>query len=91
MLVSLEDAKLFLRIDSNLEDSVITGFLNAAEDIVAGILRFPLSELAPVPESVKQAVLYITASLYEGRENVSIREVLDTAVNLVRPYRKEAF
>ena len=91
MIVTLEETKLYLRVDADDENELITGFIKMAEDICEGILRYPLSEFVTVPEVVKQAVMYITASMYEKRENVSMKEVIDVAIRLLFSYRKDGF
>lgn len=68
MIVSLDEAKLYLRIDSDEEDTLITSFILTAEEICEDILRFPLSEFEEVPKLVKQALLYCIANMYEKRE-----------------------
>ena len=68
MVVSLEEAKLYLRIDSDEEDTLITSFIGTAEEICEDILRYPLSDFEEVPRLVRQAVLYCIANMYEKRE-----------------------
>jgi uncharacterized phage protein (predicted DNA packaging) len=68
MVVSLEEAKLYLRVDSDEEDTLITNFIHTAEEICEDILRYSLSEFEEVPKVVKQAVLYCIANMYEKRE-----------------------
>ena len=68
MVVSLKEAKLYLRIDSDEEDTLITSFILTAEEICEEILRFPLSEFEEIPKLVKQALLFCIANMYEKRE-----------------------
>lgn len=68
MVVSLEEVKLYLRIDSDEEDTLITNFILSAEEICEDILRYPLSEFEEVPRVVRQAILYCVANIYEKRE-----------------------
>jgi len=91
MIISLEEAKLFLRVDSGEEDTLIVQFIITAEDICEGILRYPLSEFAfkSTPETIKQAILYAVANMYEKRENFNPREVLSLMSSLLFLYRKE--
>lgn len=53
MVVSLEEAKLYLRVDSDEEDTLITNFIHTAEEICEDILRYSLSEFEEVPKVVK--------------------------------------
>lgn len=70
MVVTLEETKLYLRIDGDEEDTLITNFIFTAEEICEDILRYPLSEFEEVPKTVRQAVLYAVANMYEKREGM---------------------
>ena len=52
MIVTLDETKKWIRVDPEDEDALIESFIMAAEDIVGGVLRFPLSEFEEVPEAV---------------------------------------
>ena len=58
MVVTLEEVKLYLRIDGDEEDTLITNFISTAVEICEDILRYPLSEFEEIPAVVRQAVLY---------------------------------
>lgn len=90
-MLSLEEVKLYLRIDGDEEDALIASFLDTAIDLCEGILRFPLSEFEKLPETVKQALLYGVAAMYEKREGASIKETLDVLKRLLFAYRKESW
>ena len=89
MVVSLEEIKLYLRVDGEEEDTLISTFINVSEDLVAGILRYPLSEFEVVPDIIKQAVMYSVANMYEKREDYDAKEVLDIMTKLLFSYRKD--
>lgn len=89
MIVTLEKAKEWLRVESHDEDALIESFITAAEDIVSGILRFPLSELAEVPETVKQAVYYAVSVMFEQRESLDIVVLMNTLKGILFVYRKD--
>jgi len=89
VFVSLETAKAWLRVDTNDEDALIEGFIAAAEDIVGGILRFPLSEFEEVPETVKQAIYYSVSVMYEQRESLDIVALMNTLRGMLFVYRKD--
>jgi uncharacterized phage protein (predicted DNA packaging) len=91
MVISLKEAKLYLRIDGDEEDTLITNFILTAEEICEGILRFPLTEFSELPETVRQAVLFIVANLYEKRENIDMKEVINVITRLLFSYRKEGW
>lgn len=91
MVISLEEVKLYLRVDGDEENTLITSFIITAEEMCEGILRFPLTEFTALPETVKQAVYYAVANMYEEREKANIKEVYDLMKRLLFSYRKESW
>lgn len=90
-MLPLEDVKLYLRVDGDEEDTLIASFLSTAQELCEGILRYPLSEFEEIPETVKQALLYAVAVMYENREGANIKETLDVLKRLLFAYRKESW
>lgn len=88
MIVTLEKTKQWLRVESNDEDTLIESFIVAAEDIISGILRFPLYEMPEVPEAIKQAIYYAVSQLYELRESFDISVLMKTLRFMLSPYRE---
>ena len=91
MLVTLDEAKLYLKVDGDMDDSLITSCINSAEELCEDILRFPLIEFVEVPETVKQAALYAIGNLYEQRETVDMQSMIDLMKRLLFAYRKEGW
>lgn len=91
MIITLDEAKQYLRVDGDEENTLITSFISAAEELCEYILRFPLTELAETPEAVKQSVLYAVGNFYEERENVDMKEVIDVMTRLLFAWRKEGW
>lgn len=100
MVVTLEEAKIYLRVDSDEEDTLITSFILTAEEICEDILRFPISEFEEVPKLVRQAILYCIANMYEKREGSfyylknesgSISETIDVMKLILGNLRKESW
>lgn len=91
MFVTLEKTKEWLRIESNDEDALIESFITAAEDIVGGVLRFPLSEFEELPEVVEQAVCFAVSVLFEQRESLDISALMNTLRGMLFAYRKDAW
>ena len=79
-LVTLEEAKGYLRVDTADEDAMIGTLLSAAERLCADVARLTDEEwedidsdtedtsLAPVRETMKVAILYALGYLFEHRE-----------------------
>lgn len=96
MVVSLEEVKLYLRIDGGEEDTLITNFILTAEEICKDILRYPLDEFEEIPKVVIQAVLYAVSNMYEKREGVksesgSISETIKVMKLIIGNLRKESW
>ena len=95
-MVTLEQAKLYLRINSDengecLEDALILSFLETAKTLCEGILRMSIDDFETIPKTVDQAVLFITANLYEHRENLDMQVVEDVVKRLLSPHRRESW
>ena len=91
LLVTLEEAKLYLRIDGVEDDSLILHFISTAEGICEDVLRRSLAEFDPVPEILKNAGLFLVANLYEQREAANIPDLLDFTRRLLQPYRLDGW
>ncbi|MBV4424292.1 head-tail connector protein [Clostridium tyrobutyricum] len=91
MVVSLEEVKLYLRVDGDEENALITNFIITAEELCEGILRYSLSEFTTVPEIIKQTVLYAVSNIYEQRETFDVKAVIETMTRLLFSYRRESW
>ena len=88
--VTLDEAKLHLRVDQDFEDDYITSLILAAEGHVSMYLGDDLPD--PMPASIKAAVLLLVGDLYENRERQGDRTLTEgTAYTLLLgPYRSMA-
>ena len=91
MVVSLEEVKLYLRVDGDEENTLITNFIITAEELCEGILRYSLSEVTIIPETIKQAVLYAVSNMYEQRETFNVKSVIEVMTRLLFTYRKDSW
>lgn len=91
MIVTIEEAKLFLRIDHNDEDVLITNLINTSESLCKDIIRIELTEFSTIPEILKTSVLYGVTYLYENREKADYNELIRTLSYLLFGLRKEMF
>ena len=91
MLVSLEDIKDYLRIDSDAEDSLIASLADTAEQLSLAILRVESWKEVKKQEAARTAVLYAIAYLYEHREEADHRKLALTLRALLFGERKESF
>lgn len=89
MIVTLDETKLWIRVDHSDEDALIESFILAAEELVEGILRFPLSEFeGNVPEAIKHAVFFTVSKFYEDRNDLDMQDINSVLRALLFSYRK---
>ena len=92
MIVTLEEAKGYLRVDYDDDDELIESFIASAEQLVADVARVEVSELSTgYSEKFRIAALYATAYLYEHREEADHHALTLTLRSLLFGSRKEAF
>lgn len=91
MVVTLEEAKGYLRVDSSDDDGFIQSLILTAEQLVADISRIPKESLIKHGDVVKIAELYAIAYLYEHREEADHRGLMFTLRNLMFGIRGEVF
>ena len=87
-LVTLEEAKVYLRVDRSEEDELITRLIASAERLCLDTLR---KEEPEETAAFKMAVLFSVAYLYEHREDADYHNLLLTLRSLLFGERKEAF
>lgn len=89
-MITLEEAKKYLRVDANDEDDVIQKELDAAESLVASVLRKDSLEDESSSITVV-AVLYALAYLNEHREEADHHALTITLRNLLFGERDARF
>lgn len=90
-VLTLEETKQYLRVDSSDEDSFILGLIETGESLCADVARMEMAELEAHLPMVRIAVLYATAYLYEHREQADHGELVQTLRSLLFGIRKEVF
>ena len=90
-VLTLEETKQYLRVDSSDEDSFILGLIETGESLCADVARMELSELEAHLPMVRIAVLYAAAYFYEHREQADHVELVQTLRSLLFGIRKEVF
>ena len=89
MLVTREEARLYLKLDTEEDDAVLDVLLPASEQLCLDILRQEKAEKSD--GTVKIAVLYALGYLYEHREEDDHKELEQTLSNLLSGQRREVF
>ena len=91
MLVTLEEAKEYLRIDGEYDDGLIDGLVATAQSLCLTILRKEEQDLAGDEPQLKTAVFYAVAYLYEHREEADHKGLALTLRALLAGLRREEF
>lgn len=91
MLVTLTEAKNYLRVDSSDDDEFILSLIQTAEQLIADVSRLSEDYLSEQGEVVKIAQLYAIAYLYEHREKADHKELTINLRNLMFGVRREVF
>ena len=87
MIVTLKEAKNYLRVDHSDDDALIRKFIHTAETLCEGTLRKPVE---PLPVN-KVAALFAVAYLYEHRENADMNELTRMLRYILATEREVAF
>ena len=91
MIVSLDEAKKYLRIDTDAEDSTLELMLNAAQNLCMDVTRAEnAAEFEALGEVAQIAVLYTLAQMYEAREDTDTHALTLRLRSLLFGVRKEA-
>lgn len=91
MLVTLEEAKQYLRVDTSEEDSLIEDIIHSAEKLCEDVARLDADEALQESASTKMAVLYAIAYLFEHREEADHHALTLSLRSLLFGVRKEGF
>ena len=92
MVVSLEEMKNYLRVDTSEDDNLISTLIQSAEKICLAIARKNEEEIIRENfEEYKVAVLYAAAYLYEHREEADHHELTITLRSMLFGARKAGF
>lgn len=101
-LITLAEAKAYLRVDTADEDGVIIGLLSASARLCADVGRLSNEQwaaidsnqedtsLTPLRETLRVAILYILGYLYEHREDADHHELTLTLRSLLFAVREGA-
>lgn len=91
MIITLDEAKNYLRVDSADDDRLIDSILAAAHRLSMDILRTDEQSVLEAEPNAKVAVLYATAYLYEHREDADHKALTLSLRALLSGNRKAVF
>ena len=90
-MITLEEAKYYLRVDFDDEDEMINSFIQSSIKHSMDVARVDSEEELSKNPNGKIAVLYMTAYLYEHREEADYSELNLTLRALLFGMRKAEF
>lgn len=91
MILTLSEIKKYLRVDYSDDNSLIKSMTATAEGMCREILRTDSLEDYAGNETVRVAVMYATAYLYEHREEAEHNELMLTLRVMLGGLRGEVF
>ena len=94
-LITLDEAKTYLRVEYTDEDDLITNFISSAEKLVQDMARISDDDWAEAEDDiiarVRIAVLFAVAYFYEHREDADHSKLNLTLRSLLFGIREEGF
>ncbi len=90
-MITLDEMKNYLRVDTSEDDVLITSLLVSAKSICLSIVRLEDESEIKDKENFRIGVLYTVAYLYEHREDANHKELNLTLRSLLFGIRKAEF
>lgn len=91
MIVTLAEAKEYLRIDTDYDDTMIEVLLKSAQKLCADVARLNEKVYETKGDIAKVAVLYALGYLYENRAEADMHKLTLTLRSLLFSIRQETF
>lgn len=88
MEISLLEVKNYLRVDSKDDDVLITSLIESAKNLCMDIIR---TDSLEENETIRVAIYYTIAYLYEHREEANHKELTLTLRSILFGLRKAMF
>ena len=90
-MITLDEAKEYLRVDTNAEDVTIQSLLNAAINLCCDVARLDSEAFFAAGNVAKVAVLYTLGTLYQNREDYDLHELTLRLRAILFGIRRHAF
>lgn len=95
MVVTVNELKAHLRVDSNDEDNLLSNMIYASQGHIENLMGQAFADITgETPAPLKQAVLMLAAHWFEGREAAAtepVRSIPFSVQDLVAEYREYSF
>jgi len=85
-IVTLEEAKLYIRVDSDHEDEIIIMLIEAASEAVMAVAD-AWDRTTPAPNRLKLAVLARVSVAFDNRDKIVAADGEDSLLNPLRNLR----
>lgn len=90
-MLTVEEMKQYLRVDTSDDDALIEQMILTAESICQDVARMDAESFASASATTRMAVLYAVAYLYEHREEADHKALTLSLRSLLFGVRKEGF
>lgn len=90
MIVSVDEMKNYLRVDYSDDDALIEKMIESSEKLCEDIARLSFDEINDL-KTIKIAVMYSVAFMYEHRENADYHALTISLRSLLEGDRKSVF
>ena len=90
MIVSVDEMKNYLRVDYSDDDALIEKMIESSERLCEDIARLSFDEINDL-KTIKIAVMYSVAFMYEHRENADYHALTISLRSLLEGDRKSVF
>lgn len=90
-MITLDEAKTYLRVDFDDDDALIQGLIDSSEQLVKDAGRLTDEEFESNAATVRIASLYAIGYLYEHREDADLHELTLMLRAILFGIRKEVF
>lgn len=91
MIVTLAEAKEYLRVDNHIEDTLIETLIKSAQKLCEDVSRLDTAEFEAAGDVAKIATLFTLGYLYEHREEADHHELTLRLRSLLNGIRKASF
>lgn len=91
MIVSIEQAKEYLRVDSDDEDTLIEALIKSSQNLCQDVTRLDESDFESAGEVAKIAVFFALSYFYEHREDADTHALTLRLRSLLFGIRKDCF
>ena len=91
MIITLAEAKEYLRVDGDAEDNLIETLMTAAQRLCEDVSRLETAEFESAGEPAKIATLFTLGYMFEHREEADYKNLTLTLRSLLDGIRKAAF